>query len=514
MKRKFLVTVVLACVLLMLHISPLNAQGIQTNGPYGGVVQSTSVQKSGNTKIVIISNSDIVVSKIPASYPEAVRQNKKENTINESSSLSPFDWQLKFSAGNKVFKDISFANTQVGYIVTELGAVYKTINGGDNWVTVMDLGFPYYWYGVHALTVDTVVIAGFNNQGNIKSGVVRWSYNGGTTWSGDINLYIPYGVGWLSRIHFFDKNRGIVSAEFSGGMHYTTNGGKDSTDWTYVQVNSDLGWFAGNIDAIADGNVFTTGIHFAHSTNYGVSWTSGPSADNVFDGGVDFLDDNMLFGWTGGGQISSPVSGWTHRTTDGGSSWGPRQLTFPYPVRALKFFNQNTGLVAAGNLYNEAGGIYSTSDGGANWNLDISTSAEMFSFEYKSVSPDSIDVWCVGSTGGSTGFTGKLYKSRMQNLVGINLAGSEIPEAFKLYQNYPNPFNPSTKIKFNVAKLSDVKIVAYDVMGREVQTLVNESLKPGTYEASFDGSKLSSGVYFYKLITKEFSKTRRMLLVK
>jgi hypothetical protein len=69
-------------------------------------------------------------------------------------------------------------------------------------------------------------------------------------------------------------------------------------------------------------------------------------------------------------------------------------------------------------------------------------------------------------------------------------------------------------IKFNIAKLSDVKIIVYDVLGREVQTLVNESLKPGTYEAVFDASSFSSGVYFYKLITNEFVEMKKMVLLK
>jgi hypothetical protein len=88
------------------------------------------------------------------------------------------------------------------------------------------------------------------------------------------------------------------------------------------------------------------------------------------------------------------------------------------------------------------------------------------------------------------------------------------PNNFKLYSNYPNPFNPTTNIKFNVAKLSDVKIVVYDVTGREVQLLVNESLNPGTYETSFDGSNYSSGVYFYKIMAGDFSETKKMLLIK
>ena len=106
------------------------------------------------------------------------------------------------------------------------------------------------------------------------------------------------------------------------------------------------------------------------------------------------------------------------------------------------------------------------------------------------------------------------YRGAGGETVGTQNISTEIPEKYSLSQNYPNPFNPITKIKFNVSKLSSVKIVVYDVIGREVQTLVNETLKPGTYETSFEGSLLNSGVYFYRLITNSFSETRRMLLVK
>jgi hypothetical protein len=89
-----------------------------------------------------------------------------------------------------------------------------------------------------------------------------------------------------------------------------------------------------------------------------------------------------------------------------------------------------------------------------------------------------------------------------------------MPELYALYQNYPNPFNPTTTIRFALSKTSFVKLVVVDVLGREIQTLVNESFQPGTYEASFDGSQLTSGVYFYKLVTDEFNETKRMVLVK
>ncbi len=386
--------------------------------------QDIQLTKIGNTSYVNAFNSGKLVFKVPASGETVTGDNSINPSSEKPFSINSFNWVLKFTASNKVFKDVSFANTQVGYIVTELGAVYKTTDGGDNWALKMNLGFPYYWYGVHALSPDTVIISGFNNQGAISSGVVRWSFNGGDNWTPDIILRIASGVGWLDRVHFFNQSTGIVFAGLSGAVHYTTTGGKDSTSWNYVQVNQDMGWFAGNYDFQSTGNIYATGIHLAKSTNSGVNWVSGPSADGVFDGGIDFLDENNLYGWTGGGQISSPVSGWMHRTTDGGLTWGSRLFDFPYPIRAVKFYDTNLGLAVGGNLYQEAGGIYSTTNGGLNWNLDISTSAEMFSLDTKAVSADSADIWCAGSTGGGTGYTGKLYKTRAAIVTGIQNTGA------------------------------------------------------------------------------------------
>ena len=90
----------------------------------------------------------------------------------------------------------------------------------------------------------------------------------------------------------------------------------------------------------------------------------------------------------------------------------------------------------------------------------------------------------------------------------------EIPNFYSLSQNYPNPFNPSTSIKFTMPKGDNVKLVVFDILGREVKTLVNEFKNSGSYEVNFDASALSSGVYFYRLEAGEFTDTKRMLLVK
>ncbi|MEW6193676.1 MAG: T9SS type A sorting domain-containing protein [Bacteroidota bacterium] len=97
-----------------------------------------------------------------------------------------------------------------------------------------------------------------------------------------------------------------------------------------------------------------------------------------------------------------------------------------------------------------------------------------------------------------------------------------LPNQFQLYQNYPNPFNPSTTIEYSIpdvetlhgASLQNVTLKIYDILGREVTTLVNQKQSPGNYKIIFDGKNLSSGVYFYQLITNNFSQTRKMLLIK
>ena len=99
-------------------------------------------------------------------------------------------------------------------------------------------------------------------------------------------------------------------------------------------------------------------------------------------------------------------------------------------------------------------------------------------------------------------------------LIGIQNISSEIPSDYSLKQNYPNPFNPTTNIEFDLKKASSVKLVIYDVTGKVVETLVNKKLEAGTYQVSFDASKLNSGVYFYKLTTGDFSEVKKMVFIK
>jgi len=87
-------------------------------------------------------------------------------------------------------------------------------------------------------------------------------------------------------------------------------------------------------------------------------------------------------------------------------------------------------------------------------------------------------------------------------------------EVISHYQNYPNPFNPVSHLEFGISDLGFVSLKVYDVLGREIKTLVNEIKPAGTYKIEFDGSNFASGVYFYRLEAGDFIQTKRMVLVK
>lgn len=98
--------------------------------------------------------------------------------------------------------------------------------------------------------------------------------------------------------------------------------------------------------------------------------------------------------------------------------------------------------------------------------------------------------------------------------VSVTNYSSNVPGEFSLHQNYPNPFNPVTKIKFDIAKSNFTSIVIFDALGREVYKLLNEELNPGSYEVTWNASKNSSGIYYYKLISGSFAETKMMTVIK
>ncbi len=156
--------------------------------------------------------------------------------------------------------------------------------------------------------------------------------------------------------------------------------------------------------------------------------------------------------------------------------------------------------------YNSAGqqewvtkfnGVTSLNDGATSVNTDISGNVYVTGNSVNSFNSDFVTI-----------------KYSQGNLTPVNGNNNGLPENYKLWQNYPNPFNPSTKIKFSTVKAGKITLNIYDVNGKKLEELVNGSYSAGTYQADWNAASYSSGIYFYTIVTSEFTDTKRMILVK
>jgi photosystem II stability/assembly factor-like uncharacterized protein len=302
-------------------------------------------------------------------------------------------WKLQATLPGAVIHDISFPTMSVGYAAAELGQVWKTTDGGSTWTEIVNVGFPYYWYGVKALSAKDVAITGFNDS-NFE-GILRWSHDGGATWTPDIVLTT---TGWSYRVRFANKKHGLVmdglNTSGPNAAHYTVDGGATAADWTSLVPDPNGGWFGNEFSLLPNGHARASGITYCSSKNGGAAWSCRPSIDSVFDGPVFFTDDK--FGWVGGGEISPNVAGWVHRTTNGGKTWSDRTLQSPFPVRELRFITPSIGWAAGGNIGSNVGGIYFSSDMGQTWTLDLNTNGhEMDACDSRPVK-SGYRVWCAG----------------------------------------------------------------------------------------------------------------------
>jgi hypothetical protein len=213
---------------------------------------------------------------------------------------------------------------------------------------------------------------------------------------------------------------------------------------------------------------------------------------------------NSSTGWAAGELIM--YGGWFSivKTSNGGLNWNVQFTN--HGLYSIYFPNINTGWTVG-----DGGKILSTTNAGANWITESSgTSNNLWSVYFANF----LTGWTVGANGTILKTTdgGGLFTN-------IKSDGNEIPLSFSLSQNYPNPFNPVTKITYSLPEPSQggavqVRLIIYDILGREIETLVNENKKPGNYEMDWDGSRFASGVYFYRLVTDDWIETKKMMLVK
>jgi len=142
--------------------------------------------------------------------------------------------------------------------------------------------------------------------------------------------------------------------------------------------------------------------------------------------------------------------------------------------------------------------------GAAPWDSDIDNGSP--TFRYKITVAGSYHYVCVPHAPNMSGNINVVATSITQ----LN----SIVTGYELSQNFPNPFNPSTKINFSIPASSNVVLKIYNELGKEIETLVNQNLNAGEYQAEFNAADLSSGIYYYRIETSDFVLTRKMLLVK
>jgi len=415
--------------------------------------------------------------------------------------------------------------------------IYKTTNSGLNWAPVNN-GLTYIKVQCLAISSSNpnVVYAGTDHNGSANSGIyvstdagANWTYK--STGITDIK-----GIQQLA-VHPTNPNTAYACV-FDGvnastiGMYKTTDGGGT--------------WAASN-----------TGM-----TNYNVLCVAfNPLNPNVMYAGTSLI----LPGSTGPAKM--------YKSFNGGANWTeiiaglPTGTTTGNPVRALSISTVDTSRVLAALFINDTtGGVYVTTNGGLLWQkkygalpntvgtlyrcclIRPGSSAEMFVGVDRSTpaapmgvyrSTDGGNTW-VDFNGGallnSYSLRALVYKTTGDPTLYAGAShttlpagrgvfeyswpgtaiGNEglIPDNFYLSQNYPNPFNPTATIEFGLQKSGYVSIRVFDMLGREAAVLVNEVRKAGVYTAVFDGSKFTSGAYFYRIETNGFTDTKRMLLIK
>ena len=197
------------------------------------------------------------------------------------------------------------------------------------------------------------------------------------------------------------------------------------------------------------------------------------------------------------GFIAIELADYVLHTTDGGQTW--QQINGPIAngVTGLNAITENTLY-----LY-QVSNLYYTWDTGVNWEtINMPTDDIIMDLL---ILPNG-SAWVVGFNGLI------LYSPEIPVLVEI--INTQVPDEYKLTQNYPNPFNPTTNIEYSIPASGIVTITVHNLLGQEVANLVDEFQQAGTYQITWNGNNLSSGIYFYRLQAGDFVQTRKMVLLK
>lgn len=258
---------------------------------------------------------------------------------------------------------IKFADKDVGYIAAGQGLVYKTTNGGQSWQQILFTNSSHHWYGL-SVRGPNIIIVGFSSLTADLKGIMRFSRDGGTTWSNEMVLSR---TDWLINLEFAYSTRGFIIGaalttdppQIARSLRFNYR----SSDWHFMQPpNVRPGWYGEQMSALPSGRVDISGSQNCTSRDLGATWTCRGKIDSAADGVVKFITDNH--GFVAGGIISPNQLGWVHLTTDGGTTWSDRKFVSPFPIRYIHFIDTNTGWAVGGDFFTSVGGAYYTADGG------------------------------------------------------------------------------------------------------------------------------------------------------
>lgn len=382
-------------------------------------------------------------------------------------------------------------NGTFGLIGGSSQTILSTTNGGASWNEIQSGFFGGGFWGTSVINSTSGVVAG---QNSIFQPMIALTTDTGANWE-FTPFYLNTNEGRLHDCHFFDANNGFTVAavwDGQGAVSRTTNGGVNWITNIFPQALFSL-------DFPTSSTAYTVGYEgfILKSTNGGVNWESQNSGTNVWLKGVSFVTTEV-------GYIVGEA-GTILKTTAGGV----------IPVELTSFTASISGSYVTLN--------WTTATETNNSGFEILRFAQNDSWQV---------IWFVNGNGTTT--ETKTYSYKDENLSSgkyqyrlkqIDFDGSfeysniieieiGLPTHFVLEQNYPNPFNPSTKITWQSPVSGHQTLKIYDVIGNEVATLINETKDAGHHSVVFDATNLSSGIYFYKLITKDFTSTKKMILIR
>ncbi|MCX6157810.1 MAG: T9SS type A sorting domain-containing protein [Ignavibacteriae bacterium] len=424
----------------------------------------------------------------------------------------------------------------------------RSIDGGINWGADTRITNNVFYSSNPSVAVSGSVVHivwDDNRDGNYEIYYNR-STNGGTTWGTDTRLtndpatqQLPCVTSFgLVVIAAWNDNRNAL-----GTVGYCKRSSDGGISWGADTRLSDSGgtWSSVSLSGSVAHALWLSAyagqqeIYYKRSTDAGITWgtqmalTNDTNHKNSPSMSVSGSNIHVAFLYSGFSS-PGPYEIFYNHSTNGGISWGANtQLTTHYTSASAHSVIASSGSnvhVVWDDNRNSATNyeIYykGSTNGGINWGADtrLTFDSSFSMYPFVSASGTAVHVLWTDLRNGNY----EIYYKRNPtgNPIGITNISTGIPSSFSLNQNYPNPFNPSTVIRFGIPSLEGysqrgvgmVTLKVFDITGREIQTLVNESLAPGTYETSFDGSKLTSGVYFYKLITEGFTETKKMLMLK